>query len=74
LIITREDEANFPDFKNVNEARKYFKKRYGSKYNRGEAERLEGSIADLFGDYMYFDDVNGQPVQIGQNGNVHVVY
>ncbi|WP_193210053.1 hypothetical protein [Aliarcobacter cibarius] len=31
-MITREDEANFPDFKTVLEAKQYFRKRYGKSY------------------------------------------
>ena len=68
FIITREDEANFPKFKDYKEARSYFKKRYGERYNYGDCEHIEG-----FG-MMYFDDVDGQPVQISENGFVHVVY
>ncbi|WP_141903875.1 MULTISPECIES: hypothetical protein [unclassified Lysinibacillus] len=66
--ISREDEANFPKFKDYKEAREYFKKRYGDKYNLGYWEHIEG-----WGK-VYFDDVDGQPVQIREDGNVHVVY
>lgn len=68
FTITREDEANFPKFKSHIEARAYFKKRYGDKYNYGDCEYIEG-----FG-LTYFDDVDGQPVQISEGGNIHVVY
>lgn len=68
FTITREDEANFPEFKNHIEARKYLKKRYGNNYNYGDCEYIDG-----FG-MTYFDDVNGQPVQINEDGLVHVVY
>jgi hypothetical protein len=72
MIISRQDEANFPDFKSVEEARTYFEERYGDKYNRGFWERLsEDQIC-------YFDDVDGQPVQISkyEDGfiSIHVVY
>lgn len=68
FIISREDEANFPKFKNHLEAREYFQKRYGYKYNLGYWEYIEG-----WGK-VYFDDVDGQPVQIREDGFVHVVY
>lgn len=74
MIISREDEANFPDFDNVEEARAYFKKRYGDKYNVGQREYQGKYSNDLMGKYIYFDDVDGQPVQIGETGYVHVVY
>lgn len=67
FIISREDEANFPEFSSYVEARAYFKNRYGDKYNYG--------IREMIGDeWMYFDDVDGQPVQIWESGGVHVVY
>lgn len=68
FTITREDEANFPEFKSYIEARAYFEKRYGDKYNYGDWEYIEG-----WGK-VYFDDVDGQPVQIREDGFVHVVY
>lgn len=74
MIISRDDEANFPDFNSIDEARDYFEDRYGDKYNFGQRERQEGSATDFWGEYVYYDDVDGQPVQIGQNGHVHVVY
>lgn len=65
--ISRNDEANFPQFKSVDEARGYFESRYGERYTRGYSE--------LIGDRrIYFDSVDGQPVQIDENGFVHVVY
>lgn len=72
--ISREDERNLPKFSNVREARNYFVERYGDKYNYGDRERSSEYQLELFGEYIYFDDVNGQPVQIGSNGYVHVVY
>ena len=69
MIISRQDEANFPDFKSVEEAREYFEKRYGEKYNRGYWERLsENQIC-------YFDDVDGQ-ISKYEDGfiSIHVVY
>lgn len=74
MIISREDEANFPDFKDVYEARRYFLERYGEKFNVGEREYQGSDHSELMGEYIYFDDVDGQPVQIGQTGFVHVVY
>lgn len=74
VFISREDEANFPDFTSIDEARAYFKKRYGDKYNFGIREYMGDDFIELYGGYIYFDDVNGQPVQIGENGYVHVVY
>ena len=68
FVISREDEANFPEFKDYKEARKYFKYRYGDKYNYGDWEYVD------FVGKVYFDDVDGQPVQIGEDGSVHVVY
>lgn len=68
FAIRREDEANFPEFSNVEEARTYFKKRYGHRYNLGDWEYCE------FQGRIYFDDVDGQPVQICEDGTVHVVY
>lgn len=73
MLISREDEANFPDFKSVDEARAYFKKRYGDKYNIGGRKYYEHAT-DVYGEYIYFDDVDGQSVEIGENGFVHVVY
>lgn len=74
FTISREDERNFPKFKNIDEARDYFVERYGDKYNFGDRERSSEYQLHLFGEYIYFDDVDGQPVQIGSNGFVHVVY
>ena len=76
MMISREDEANFPDFNSIEEARDYFVERYGDKYNFGEREYIGDSegMKEMYGEYMYFDDVDGQPVQIGENGRVHVVY
>ncbi|MGE8034817.1 hypothetical protein [Lysinibacillus sp. NPDC093692] len=71
FVISREDEANFPHFSNVTEARAYFQKRYGDRYNLGSRER---QFDGYWGGYIYFDDVDGQPVQIGEDGSVHVVY
>lgn len=68
MMISRQDEANFPKFENYREAREYFIKRYGDKYNFGDREWID----DI--GWMYFDDVDGQPVQIAENGFVHVVY
>lgn len=73
MIISREDEANFPDFNSIDEARAYFKKRYGDKYNCGNSEYWEYD-QEYYGNRMYWDDVDGQPVQISESGIVHVVY
>ena len=73
MVISREDEANFPDFNSIDEARDYLIGRYGKIYNKGNCEYW-ADITDDYGEYMYFDDVDGQPVQIGENGNLHVVY
>lgn len=73
MIISRNDEATFPNFTSINEARTYFINRYGDKYNTGKREYWADITAD-YGDYMYFDDVDGQAVQIGENGYVHVIY
>lgn len=69
MIISRQDEAKFPTFRSVDAARNYFVRRYGDKYNFGDCEWLGDDIG-----YIFFDDVDGQPVQIGENGSVHVVY
>lgn len=68
FVISREDEANFPEFNSYVDAREYFQKRYGDKYNYGNWEYVN------FVGKVYFDDVDGQPVQIGEDGSVHVVY
>lgn len=68
FTITREDEANFPDFESVAAARAYFSERYGDRYNFGSWEYIDGIGR------MFFDDVDGQPVQIAEDGTVHVVY
>jgi len=68
FTISREDEANFPESNSYVDAREYFQKRYGDKYNLGDWEYV------YFVGKVYFDDVNGQPVQIGEDGSVHVVY
>ncbi|KYG90809.1 hypothetical protein A0U40_17935 [[Bacillus] sp. KCTC 13219] len=72
FTITRQDEAGFPEFKTLNEARTYLKKRYGDKYREGSWERLgENHIC-------YFDKVDYQPVQISVYSDgtvsVHVAY
>lgn len=67
FTITREDEANFPEFKSYKEARKYFKERYGEKYVFGDCEMIGDEL-------MFFDECDGQPVQIWASGGVHVVY
>ena len=68
FAISREDEANFPEFNSYVEAREYFKNQYGDKYNYSDWEYVD------FVGKVYFDDVDGQPVQIGEDGSVHVVY
>lgn len=72
MLISRTDEANFPDFKSVEEARSYFQKRYGDKYICGFMERLDDDLV------CYFDEVDYQPVQIleYEDGTIgiHVVY
>lgn len=72
FTITRQDEANFPDFKSLAEARAYFRNRYGDKYREGDWERID---VDRI---CYFDKVDYQPVQISvfDDGSVlvHVVY
>lgn len=71
-MITREDEANFPDFKTALEAKQYFRKRYGKSYREGSREQLDENHI------CYFDEVDYQPVQISvfDDGSVlvHVVY
>ena len=76
MMISRNDETNFPDFNSIDQARDYFVERYGNKYNFGEREYIgdRETMKEMYGEYMYFDDVDGQPVQIGENGRVHVVY
>lgn len=72
MIISREDEANFPTFSSIEEAREYFEQRYGDKYNRGYSEKIDDDCR------CYFDDVSGQPVQLLEYDDgfigVHVVY
>lgn len=72
MMITREDEANFPDFKTALEARQYFRKRYGKSFREGNREQLDGNHI------CYLDEVNYQPVQIYVLGDgsvlFHVVY
>lgn len=68
MIISREDEANFPQFSSVDEARAYFQKRYGKKYSLGYSQYIEGVGV------LYFDKVDGQPVEISEDGFIHVVY
>lgn len=72
MIITREDEANFPYFKTTLEAKQYFRKRYGESYREGSREQLDENYI------CYFDEVDYQPVQISvfSDGSVlvHVVY
>ena len=69
--IYREDEAKFPKFRSVETARNYFRRNYRGEYNVGSAERIDDFIC-------YFDDLNGQPVQIMEYDDgqiyVHVVY
>ena len=71
-MISREDEAGFPNFKTVVEAKQYFRKRYGESYREGNPERLDEDHV------CYFDEVDYQPVQISvfSDGSVsiHVVY
>ena len=71
-MITREDEANFPDFKTALEAKQYFRKRYGKSYREGSREQLDETHI------CYFDEVDYQPVQISVfdegSVSVHVVY
>lgn len=70
--IYREDEVKFPKFRSVQTARNYFKRNYKGDYTEGYAER----IAD--DQLCYFDELNGQPVQISVYNDgfvsVHVVY
>lgn len=69
--IYRADETKFPKFRSVKTARNYFRRNYRGEYNEGYAEHI--------GDFIcYFDDLNGQPVQIMEYDDglivVHVVY
>lgn len=72
FIIKREDEADFPHFKTLEEAKSYFKNRYGELYKEGYRERLDDETI------CHFDEVGSQPVQIliYDDGGVfvHVVY
>ena len=72
FIIKREDEADFPHFKTLEEARSYFRNRYGELYKVGYWGRFDNETI------CYFDEVNSQPVQIliYNDGGVfvHVVY
>ena len=72
LSIYREDELKFPKFRSVETARNYFKRNYQGEYNYGYCEKIDE------GHYCYFDDLNGQPVQISEYDDgsisVHVVY
>lgn len=72
FLITREDEASFPSFTSLKEARSYFRERYGELYNKGYSERIDDETI------CYFDEVNSQPVQIliYNDGGVfvHIVY
>ena len=92
--ISRDDEANFPNFDSYEDARMYFRERFGSDF-------IFQDVGDVGGQRCYFHAVvvdwekykagrlqlerNGhvlgldfvlsyQPVQIMQDGSVHVVY
>ena len=72
MKINRQDEAEFPDFDTLDEARKYFKNRFGNDYIIAEnAVRLdEDSIC-------YFDRIGSQSVEIIESDGkiyIHVVY
>lgn len=42
LWISREEEAEIPDFKSHEEARKYFKERYGDAFQLSEPFKIDG--------------------------------
>ena len=69
--IYREDEAKFPKFTSVYMARDYFRRNYHGEYTEGIVERIDDFLC-------YFDDLNGQPVQIMEYDDgfitVHIVY
>lgn len=69
--ISRKDETKFPKFRSVQTARNYFRRNYRGEYNEGYVERIDDFLC-------YFDDLNGQPVQIMEYDDgqifVHVVY
>lgn len=68
MFITREDEHNLPDFTSHDQARAYFKKRYGDKF------QLEYSI-ELKGRKLYFYQLCcTQSIQIFEDGEIHIVY
>ena len=70
--IYREDEIKFPCFRSLKTARNYFRRNYQGEYNEGYCEMIDDDCL------CYFDNLNGQPVQIMvyDDGSiiVHVVY
>lgn len=70
--ISREDESKFPSFRSVETARNYFKRNYKGVYTEGYCESIYDDCL------CYFDDLNGQPVQILEYDDglivAHIVY
>lgn len=66
--ISREEEHDLTDFKSHEEARAYFKKKYGDKF------KLEDDI--VVGDRkLYFYKLDGeQDIQIFDDGEIHIVH
>ena len=68
MFITREEEHNLPDFTSHDEARAYFKQRYGDKF------QLEDSV-EINGRKLYFYQLcYTQSIQIFEDGEIHIVY
>lgn len=70
--IYREHEKNFPNFRSVQTARNYFRRNYKGEYNEGYCDMIDDDCL------CYFDDLNGQPVQILEYDDglivAHIVY
>jgi len=66
-MITREMESKLPDFANGLEAIDYFKLTYGDEFEYQFFELVEGQI-------VAFYNLDGQSIQIFDDGIVHITH
>lgn len=66
--ISREEEHALPDFKSHEEARTYFKKKYGNNF------KLEDSITVGDRKLYFYKLFSVQDIQIFEDGEIHIVH
>ncbi|HJB22714.1 MAG TPA: hypothetical protein H9946_01055 [Candidatus Jeotgalibaca pullicola] len=69
MIISREEEMGFPDFKSHYEAKRFFIEKYGEEnFKLDSSERHDGRML------YYYDLKERQRVEIWEDGAIHILY